>query len=307
MRKHRAKIKQKLGPLGVVAFIFITIYCISIFLVLVWALLNSFKAEVDFAGMGGLYEANYFGLPRLPYSEKFGGWHFDNYVTAFEIISVRVGAEVYKLDTMLVNSLLYTTAMALFGVFTPLLVAYACAKYNFKFKGLVYTTAIIVMMIPVVGSLSSELLIQRQLHLENLIGVCIIKNKYTGMYFLVFYGTYKSLSSTYMEAARIDGANEFSILFKIMIPLAKTSILSIFILLFIHNWNDYYTPMMFIPHMPTLARGLQQITSAPVGPISSHIPIKLGSSMLVAIPTLVLFVIFRKQIMGNISMGGIKG
>ena len=211
MKKIRKKIKQKLGPLGIIAFILISIYCLSIFFVLIWALINSFKAQYDFLGLGGLFEANYFGLPRLPYSEKYGGWHFDNYMTAFDIISVRVGSDVYGLSTMLLNSLIYTTAMAFFGVFTPLLVAYACAKYSFKFKGVLYTTAIVVMMIPVVGSLSSELLIQRQLSLEHLIGVCIIKNKYTGMYFLVFYGTYKSLSTTYMEAARVDGASEFSL------------------------------------------------------------------------------------------------
>lgn len=312
-KKIKRKIKQKLGLFGIVSFIFIALYCLTIVFVLVWALMNSVKSQYDFNGIGGYYPSNYFGLPRIPDSslpspELLGGWHFDNYALAFKIVAVTIGGNtVYTLDTMLINSLLFSTTMAFFGVFTPFITAYCCAKFEFKIKGLIYTTAIIVMMIPIVGSLSSELLIQRQLRLENLIGVCIIKNKYTGMYFLVFYGTFKSLSTTYMEAARVDGAGEYSIFFKIMLPLAKTSILSIFILLFITNWNDYYTPMMFLPYMPTLARGLQQITSAPAGQISTHFPVKLGSAMICALPTLALFVIFRKQIMGNITMGGIKG
>lgn len=307
MKKARIKVKQKIGVFGVVAFVLITIYCLTLLGVLLWSFLNSFKAQFDFLGLGALLEPNYFGLPRMPFSEKYGGWHFENYLTAFQAVSIRVGPNLYSLDTMFLNSVLYTSCMSLFGVFTPLLVAYCCAKYEFKLKGLIYTTAIIVMMIPIVGSLSSELLIQRQLHLENLIGVCIIKNKYTGLYFLVFYGTYKSIPTTYMEAARIDGASEFAIFFKIMLSLGKSAIFSIMILLFINNWNDYYTPMMFLPFMPTVARGLQYVTSSPIGQLSSHIPIKLCTSIMVALPTLALFLAFRKQIMGSIAIGGIKG
>lgn len=307
MKKARIKVKQKIGAFGIIAFAVITIYCITILSVLIWAFMNSFKAQFDFLGLGGLLEPNYFGFPRGPFSEKYGGWHFENYLTAFKSVSIRVGVEMFTLDEMFLNSVLYTSCMSVFGVLTPLIVAYCCAKYEFKLKAIIYTTAIIVMMIPIVGSLSSELLIQRQLHLENLIGVCIIKNKYTGLYFLVFYGTYKSISTTYMEAARIDGAGEFTIFFRIMLTLGKSAIFSIMILLFINHWNDYYTPMMFLPFMPTVARGLQYVTSAPIAQLSSHIPVKLCASIMVALPTLVLFLTFRKQIMGSIAIGGIKG
>ncbi len=287
----------KLNILPIILFIILLIYSISLFLPIIWTLLNSLKGRIEFI-------RDPFALPKK--------WLFSNYNQAFLNIKLPVQVEgggsrdVFFIE-MLSNSLLYAIGCAFVAMFVPCLVAYPVAKYNHPFNKVIYSIVIVTMILPIVGATPSMLNIMDQLGLlDTLIGAYIMKANFLGMYFLVFYASFKGLSWTYAEAALMDGANHWQILFKIMIPLIKNSMLVVFVLQFIAFWNDYQTPMVYLPSMPTAAYGLHRFYGDTQTGTSST-PIKLSACIIVMFPILILFLIFKDKMMGNLTVGGIKG
>ena len=139
----------------------------------------------------------------------------------------------------------------------PVVTAYVVSKYRFKGQKIIYTVAIIVMLIPIVGSLPSQVRFAEIFNFRNnIVGVCIMNCKYPGLYFLVFYAAFKNVSWTYSEAAQIDGAGHFKIFIQIMLPMILSTISAVFILYFISFWNEYTLPMIFLPDYPTVSYGL---------------------------------------------------
>lgn len=293
----KTKIKNKMDIFLWIIFIVLIVYVISIIAVLYLGFINSLKETKD-----SLYNGNFFGLPNPEF-----GWHWENYGTElFKKFVIRKEGVSHQMGEMLMTSLSYAILVSITGIMSQVIVAYAVTKYDFKLKKVLYNTAIVVMFIPIVGSLASKVAVMDALNLKNsLIGVCILNSTYTGMYFLVFCASFQNISSTYSEAAQIDGAGHLSIFVKIMLPLLGNTIFAVFILQFIANWNDYYTPMIFMPNSPTIAYALFEFKaeSETVVPTS----LKLSASIFTCIPILILFIIFRNKIMGNIAIGGIKG
>lgn len=292
--EKKTKMSRKMDAFQVVLYMIVTIYCLSMIYVLLFGFVNSLKDATD-------YEWNNpFGLP----SKEFG-WHFDNYakvLSDFKVFTLG-GNEVYLMQ-MFFNSLFYAVLMSLFCMATQIITAYAIAKYDFRGKSVLYGVAVVVMLLPIIGSLASEVQMAEAFNFRNnLIGVCIMKCKYPGLYFLVFYATFKGLSWTYAEAAQIDGAGHFRVFIEIMLPLIKSTVFAVFILLFIEYWNDYYTPMVFLPESPTMSYGLFLFQTDN----KASTPVQLASCLMACLPILVVFVAFKDKIMSNVTMGGIKG
>lgn len=292
--EKKTKMSRKMDAFQVVLYVIVTIYCLSMIYVLLFGFVNSLKDATD-------YEWNNpFGLP----SKEFG-WHFDNYAKVLNDFKVFTlgGNEVYLMQ-MFFNSLSYAVLMSLFCMATQIITAYAIAKYDFRGKSILYGVAVVVMLLPIIGSLASEVQMAEAFNFRNnLIGVCIMKCKYPGLYFLVFYATFKGLSWTYAEAAQIDGAGHFRVFIEIMLPLIKSTVFAVFILLFIEYWNDYYTPMVFLPESPTMSYGLFLFQTDN----KASTPVQLASCLMACLPILVVFVAFKDKIMSNVTMGGIKG
>lgn len=283
-----------------ILFIVVAVYVLTLIFVLGFGLLNSLKYWVDFQ------RGNIFGLPNKEY-----GWCFSNYKTVFSDFKLEVRAVGMRprdvfMPEMFFNSLLYAVVVSLLSIASQVVVAYAVAKYNFRFKKLIHLVAIIVLMIPVIGSLASEFQMAKTFHLDNsVIGIAIMRCKYPGIYYLVFYAMFKGISWTYAEAAQIDGAGYLTIFLRIMLPMVMGTVAAVFILQFIANWNDYTTPMIFTPLKPTISYGLFMYQNNQSTGMST--PLKLAAGFLSCIPVIILFVAFRNKIMGNITMGGIKG
>ena len=285
----------KMDAFQIILYVIVSLYCLTMLAVLAFGVINSLKTVDDYEYL------NPFGLPHA----AEGGWQFVNYIKVFSEFTVTtVGAKEVGLIKMFFNSILYAGLMSLFCVATQVITAYAVAKYNFKGKNIIYAVAIIVMILPIIGSLASEVQIADAFGFRNsVLGVCLMRCKYTGIYFLVFYATFKSLSWSYAEAAQIDGASHFGTFFHIMLPLIKGTIFAVFILLFIEHWNDYYTPLVFLPEKPTLSYGLFTFQDDNAG----SIPLQFSACFLASIPILLVFIAFKDKIMGNVTMGGIKG
>ena len=134
----------------------------------------------------------------------------------------------------------------------------------------------------------------------------ILKANFLGMYFLVFYGTFRSLSWEYAEAALIDGASHFTVMVKIMLPLVKSTLFAVGLLMFIGFWNDYQTPMLYIPSYPTVSFGVFSFEGNGMAG-QNTVPNILAASILLMLPMVIIFIIFKNKFIGNLTVGGIKG
>lgn len=299
---NNSKIKKKSSPLLIAIGVILALYSLSIVCILIWGFYNSFKDSLGFE-----YADNPVGLPTV--------WHFENIQVAMDAMKVEIDVfnSIYATRfvtaaEMYYNTILYAGGSAFLHTLMPCLVAYVVSKFGKKFKYLnIYTTVVLVCMsISIVGSEASSLQMARRLGMTDQIwGLWILKCHFLGMYYLVFLGAFNVLPDSYAESAKIDGASNFTVMLKIMLPLVKTSFATVFLLHFITYWNDYQTPLLYMPNRPTISYGLYRFSNS-VNAELSTVPMQLMGSMVVFIPILLVFIIFQKRLMGNISMGGLK-
>ena len=115
---------------------------------------------------------------------------------------------------------------------------------------------------------------------------------------------FSGIPKDYFDAANLDGAGHFRMMWHIGFPMTRTVIVAMVVLQAIGAWNNYSTPLVFLPGRPTIAYGLYYIQNNPAGVLP---PIQLAAAMLTSIPLVIMFVCFRNLIMGNLAVGGLKG
>lgn len=292
MTKKSGAGRGRTSPIFVVLFIFLAIYSLILIGLLVWAMISAFKTPRDF-------QTNPVGLP-----EKI----VNNFAEAIKLYKIQVGGvkgrPLYAMfPQMLYNSVLYSVGCALFNTIVICLTAYCCARYKYRLSKIVYAVVLVTMTIPIVGSLPSQIQVSQALGVYNKIwGMWLQSASFLGLYFLVFYETFASLPNSFFEAARIDGAGDFSLIFRIALPLAKNVFFTIFLLNFITYWNDYQTPLLFLKSMPVLSYGLYLITQS-----NAYVPMIMAAATVVLAPVIIIFIFANKKLMGNLTVGGVKG
>lgn len=339
--KKLKRLNKKFSPLTIILLIFLTAYCLSVLYSLYWTIITSFKVNKY------VFDYDIFGFPRYEWyknlpsifvtedgtpvlkaliaaqsvknAESEGGALFYTYRNIIKIFSIKVSAtptsdakEVF-MPQMYLNSFMYSFGCAVTSTVVPCVTAYLCARFKFRFSEFVRNIVIVVMIIPIIGSMPSEISMAAKLGiLDAPYGLWIMKANFLGMYFLVFYEIFKSLPAGYFEAAKIDGAGNLQILCKIAIPLVKNTILTVFLIRFVEFWNDYQTPLVFMSSYPTVARGLNNLIEgswnvAGVAFNPTHVPAKMAAVVLTAVPVVVIFLAFQNRLLGNLTMGGLKG
>lgn len=285
--------REKSSVIMIVLMVILIIYCISMLFPMLWALMTSFKSRQE-------VRLNVIGLPK-----QFE-WNY-SYVLNFFSIKPDSESQEISFIQMFANSFLYAFGCALAYSFVSCMTAYLCARFKFKFGKVIYWIVVVTMILPIVGNLPSEIQVAKALGLyDNMAGAWFMKANFLGMNFLVFYGLYKSIPWAYTEAAQIDGASNLDIFFKIIFPLSASTFATIMLISFITFWNDYQTPLIYLKHYPTAMTGLYQIAFTYENTMN-YINIKMTAVMLVFIPVFIIFIIFQKRLMGNMTVGGIKG
>lgn len=296
MKRTKLEREDSRSPASIIALIVIFLYSASLLGLFLWGVLSSLKSRLDF-------RSNLFGLPKV--------WMFENYINAFKelVVPIAVGEgtrNVY-LPEMIFNSLLTSVIPIVINVFTTSICAYTLAKYRFRCNGLIYNVLIIVMVLPIVGNLPSQLQFQRSLGVYDKIWwLCLTAGTVWTGNWLILHAIYKSISWEFAEAAFIDGAGHHAVYWRIMLPLSRTTILVLCLLGFITNWNDYQLSLIYLPSWPTLAYGLYDFQFSKAQ-IASAVTIQLSASILSALPSFALFMIFKNKMMGALTMGGLKG
>lgn len=277
-------------------------YCLTLIVPFAWVLISSLKTRVDFI-------LNPFGLP----GKYHGGWEFHNYIDVFKNMFVRVtysdnrAPRPVYLPEMFLNSFVYSIACTIVTTLAHAVTAYVVAKYKFFFGKILYGIVIVTMIIPIVGNLPSTINLMRAIGFyDNVFGLIIMKASFTGTNFLIFYATFKGISWEYAEAAFIDGAGHARVMFTIMLPLAKVTVLCLALTTFIGLWNDWQTSMIYLPSFPMVAYGLYAFQFNYTNNTSGTNYL-MAACALVVLPILILFIAFRNKLMGSLTVGGLKG
>jgi ABC-type glycerol-3-phosphate transport system permease component len=294
MKKTVSFIKNHLPYILIAAVL--AAYILSVLLPLAWALISSLREYGEFVDHPAV-------LPKR--------WTFANYVSAVRDLKIKIPSgqttRSVFFEEMLLNSVLYSVGCSLVATLVPCITAYLVAKYKYRFGKLVYTVVIVTMILPIVGALPSELQVLRTLGLYNsLVGVFILKANFLGIYFLVFFASFKTIPWDFAEASFIDGASHLRVFTQIMLPMIATTVFAVFIMNFVGFWNDYMTAVVYMPSTPTVAYGLFYMRMLLTASFGTEV-MQFAGCMLLSVPVITLFVIFQKRLMGNLTVGGIKG
>lgn len=287
---------HRISPFYAVMFFILLLLCLSLIIPFCWGLLTSFKDPLD-------YTANVLAFPKT--------WKFSNYSESLKNLTAKVrwgsGSVTFNLLTMVIFSLIYAVGGAVIQAVCCALVAYAVAKFShFRISKILYVIVIVTMILPIVGAVPSEVKMLKALGLYNTPGVLILKANFLGTYFLVFHAFFCGIPKDFFEAAEIDGAGNGTILFRIVVPMAKSVLFTVIVLNFLGNWNDYNITLVYAPSFPTLAYGLYVFNNSN-NPIIADTPHKMAGAFVVFIPVFVFFCIFSDKLLGeNLTLGGVK-
>lgn len=270
----------------VLMFVIFALYAISIIYALLWGLFSSLKDPVEFWDFNKFFPEN---------------WLFSNYSEVFDTLKYNR----INYGGMFINSIWFAGGSALISTFMHCVTGYIFAKYNFKGKAFALSLILFTLTIPIVGNLPALYNVIFDLQLNDSPLYLITALGGFGSNFLIMYAFYKNIDKTFSEAAEIDGATHFGIFFKIMLPFAVGPILSISLLVFIAQWNNYEAPILFLDSLPTLSVGLYRTSE--FARYQSLEPIYMAGVMISIIPVLVAVILFGDAIMKNVTMGGIKG
>ena len=302
----KEKKKIKVSPLFIVLGVVIGLYTISLLMPLIWGLFQSLKKKSDF------------DLNKISFVGKKYGLYFENYSAVLSYFKyMKPDNGKVGIISMFINSILYALGGAIVQVTVQYIMAYVSARFRYKFGGFIVGLVIFCMALPIIGSQASSLALATHLNLMNSIpGMWLMKAYFLGMYFLVFHAQLRAFPMDFSEAASIDGAGNFTIMWRITFPMVRNTYLTVILLLFVTYWNDYQTPLLYMPSKPTLALGLYFFahqkhllygTLSQEGQLAiAGTPVNIASCYLMLIPILVVFLLMHKRLLGNLSMGGLK-
>ena len=297
---RRGRVRKRLSAFAIVMLVVLAIYALSMLIPLLWGAMTALKSPAEF-------RQDNLGLP----DGHIWQWQWGNFVTVLQNFIVRgitreqVPYEVY-VEQMLLYTVLYAVVGALINVGVTCLTAYLTSRFPCRFSKMLYGLVVVIMILPIVGSYPSEIQLLTTLGLYDTIpGAWIQKANFLGMYFLVFYAQFRQLPKEFTEAAYMDGASEFALMVRIVFPLVRTTFLTVVLIKFIEFWNDYQTPLLYLPSHPTLAYGIYNLSNSVINELN-NVPMRMTGCVLMVTPILILFIVFRNRLIGNISMGGIK-
>lgn len=285
MRLKNMKPTEKI--VYVTVFIVFTIYAA----LLLYPFLFSFVASLKENGRAFIENSVSFPFPM----------HWKNYVRAFEELTVAENS-FFK---MIFNTFWYAGMSTVLGILCSSATAYVVCKYQFWGKEFLYGLALFIMIIPVYGSLPTTYRLLSALNFLDSYAFVFTATSGFGFNFIVMYSFFKGISWNYAEAAFVDGAGNFRVFFNIMFPMALPAMTAIAVMSFVGTWNNYETPLLFMPNLPTLASGLWLYERRIK--YTANQPIYFAGVLISLIPVVALFVGFQNTIMENVYSGGLKG
>lgn len=271
--------------LNTVTYIFLGFWAIMVLFPFYWMVLSSVKS---YSAYNSEFVPAFFTLSPT----------FKNYIDAF--VSV-------PLAQYLLNTLIFTLVTTAIMLVVTVLAAFAFSRLDFKGKDIVFTLFLSLMMIPSELVVITNFITITDLDMRNSFIGLILPSVASVFYIYLLKENFAQIPDELYYAAKVDGTSDFKYLTKVMVPICRPTIVTITILKIIECWNSYVWPRLITddPNFYLVSNGIQVIRESGFG--RENIPAMMAAVVVISVPLIILFLIFRNKIMEGVSRGGTKG
>lgn len=245
-----------------------------------WMLASAFKTESESIEFPPTF------IPENP--------TLDNFINLF----TELNFGVYLTNTIII------VIFSMFGMLLSTMAGYGFAKFQFKGKELLFYLVLATMMIPNQVTMIPVYLVVNQLGLTNTMAGIILPGLVVAFMIFLIRQFMSTIPDDLIEAARLDGAGELYIFFKLIIPMAKPIIAVQGILTFIASWNSFIWPLIIAndESLYTLSVGLSLLQ----GQHESDFGLQMAGAAFMVIPILIIFMLFQRYVVEGFTMSGMK-
>ena len=221
-----------------------------------------------------------------------------NYIDAFTTV---------PLARYFLNTLLFTVVTTALMMVVIIPAAFAFSRLEFRGKNLVFTLFLSLMMIPNELVIITNFVTITDWHLRNTYLGLILPSVTSVFYIYLLKENFEQIPDALYKAAKVDGTSDLKYLVKVMLPICRPTIITITILKVIECWNSYVWPRLITDDSAyfLVSNGIQEIRENGFG--RENIPAMMAAVVVISLPLIILFLIFRDKIMAGVSRGGTKG
>ncbi|AHK04792.1 MULTISPECIES: carbohydrate ABC transporter permease [Rhizobium/Agrobacterium group] len=223
------------------------------------------------------------------------GLSLENYAYALKAIPI---------GRMLLNTVVISVVVTAFQLMTGLLAAYAFACYRFPFSRAIYSLMAMTWLIPLQVVMIPNYLLVARLGLLDSLTALILPHVASALSVMLLTQSMRAFPKEVLEAARMDGAGGWRMLWDIIVPSLRGTIASLTILIFISTWNEYFWPLLLsrTPENSVVQIGIQMFMTAEGtewGPL-------MAASTMASLPILLLYVVLQRQVVQSFMKSGIR-
>jgi multiple sugar transport system permease protein len=211
------------------------------------------------------------------------------------------------LGRFLLNTLIFTVATTGLMMIVIVPAAFAFARLEFKGKNLVFALFLSLMMIPTELVIITNYATIVHWNMRNTFMGLILPSVTSVFYIYLLKENFEAIPDELYNAARVDGTSDLKYMLRVMVPISQPTIITIVILKVIECWNSYIWPRQITDKQSyfLVSQGIQSIRESGYG--REDIPAMMAAVVVVSVPLIVLFLMFRDKIMAGVSRGGTKG
>ncbi|AXI10297.1 ABC transporter permease [Oceanobacillus zhaokaii] len=268
-----------------VHYILLTIFSIIMVFPLVWMFLSALKTPEEIFAVP---------LDWLPSNPQWG-----NFAGALELAPF--GLYIF-------NSTFTAIVIVFFQIILSSMIAYALTQMTFKGKSILFNSILITYMLPAAATYVPSYVIVAKLGLLDTLTGIIISNIASVFTIFLMRQAFMQVPKEMIEAARSEGANDFAILRKVMMPMCKSSIFTVGLISFVQMYNNYLWPSLIVNSQENylITVGLNRFFTTS-GTFADQWPLIMAASVLAVLPLLILFILLQKWFIKGISDSGVKG
>jgi ABC-type glycerol-3-phosphate transport system permease component len=221
------------------------------------------------------------------------------------LFNYRVALENLPMVRYYINSLIVVGASTIGYLFFSALTGYAFAKGSFRGKQILFVAFLTTLLIPFETRMIPLYLLMKDLHLSDSLPALIVPFLVGGFGTFLMRQYISTIPDDFIHAARVDGASEFLIFRRIILPLSMPALAALAVLNILWRWNDVLWPLLIIsdPHKYTVTLGLAFEGKSQ----GTYTGVALAGATLAIMPVLLAFVMLQRRIISGITLGGVKG
>ena len=212
-----------------------------------------------------------------------------------------------SLGRYLMNTAIFTAVTTALMLVVITLAAFAFARLTFRGKNIVFVLFLSLMMIPNELVVITNFVTITDLNMRNTFQGLILPSVTSIFYIYLLKENFEQIPDSLYYAAKVDGTSDLKYLLKVMIPISKPTLITITILKVIECWNSYVWPRLITDdeRYYLVSNGIQEIRENGFG--RENIPAMMAAVVVISIPLIILFLIFRRKVMAGVVRGGTKG